>query len=147
MDPIAWYQHAISMKAAQQAFLQYVTARVGTFPRNQIGMAVGVLTDLLVGYLRDKGVYVAGNSAITLRSIRQAKTFAEWRQDILLLKVSRGSHYFQYLKPTSHMGLHLSWFLALGISLHGTKLRCGAQAMFAFPFRPGATSHASYSGF
>lgn len=49
-----------------------------------------MLSDLIVGYLRDMGIYVSGNSAVTLRSIRQAKSFQEWRQDILLLKVSTG---------------------------------------------------------
>ncbi|KAL8444563.1 hypothetical protein Emag_005459 [Eimeria magna] len=47
------------------------------------------ITNLLVDHLKDKGVYVAGNSAVTLRTIRQAKTFQEWLQDIVLLKVSK----------------------------------------------------------
>ncbi|CDI84857.1 hypothetical protein, conserved [Eimeria praecox] len=47
------------------------------------------ITNLIVGYLREKGIFVAGNSGVTLRSIRQAKSFTEWRQDIFLLKVSR----------------------------------------------------------
>ncbi|KAL8273426.1 hypothetical protein Esti_002671 [Eimeria stiedai] len=47
------------------------------------------ITNLLVDHLKDKGVYVAGNSAVTLRTIRQAKTFREWLQDIVLLKVSK----------------------------------------------------------
>ncbi|KAL8437477.1 hypothetical protein ACSSS7_000900 [Eimeria intestinalis] len=47
------------------------------------------VTNLLVDHLKGKGVYVAGNSAVTLRTIRQAKTFQEWLQDIVLLKVSK----------------------------------------------------------
>ncbi|KAL8446402.1 hypothetical protein Emed_004856 [Eimeria media] len=47
------------------------------------------ITNLLVDHLKEKGVYVAGNSAVTLRTIRQAKTFQEWLQDIVLLKVSK----------------------------------------------------------
>ncbi|CDJ51990.1 hypothetical protein EBH_0046300 [Eimeria brunetti] len=47
------------------------------------------ITNLILEYLREKGVFVSGNSGVTLRSIRQAKNFAEWRQDIFLLKVSR----------------------------------------------------------
>ncbi|PHJ24128.1 hypothetical protein CSUI_002019, partial [Cystoisospora suis] len=67
--------------------LHRAVSHVGEKQFNKFGAYL--LTDAVIRYLRDRGVFAATNSVVEISHIRQVRTFKEWQQKILLLKVSK----------------------------------------------------------